>query len=64
MESIGGGLVPLYGFLRRSLAIPDERRHLMQPEFVARILEQGVFINDIPGRFTDGCGVIPAGWCR
>ena len=53
-------LMPLYGFIRRSLAIPDERRHLTQPEFVARILEQGVFINDIPGRFTDGCGVIPS----
>ena len=53
-------LMPLYGFIRRSLAIPDERRHLTQPEFVARILEQGVFINDIPGRFTDGYGVIPA----
>ncbi len=53
-------LMPRYGFIRRSLAVPDERRHLTQPEFVARILEQGVFINDIPGRFTDGYGVIPA----
>ena len=53
-------LMPLYGFIRRSLAIPDERRHLTQTEFVSRVLEQGVFINDIPGRFTDGYGVIPA----
>ncbi|MGP8078979.1 MAG: class I SAM-dependent methyltransferase [Dehalococcoidales bacterium] len=52
-------LMPRYGFIRRSLAIPDERRHLTQPEFVARVLEQGVFINDIPGRFTDGYGVRP-----
>ena len=52
-------LMPRYGFLRRSLAIPDERRHLTQPEFVSRVLEQGVFINDIPGRFTNGYGVSP-----
>jgi ubiquinone/menaquinone biosynthesis C-methylase UbiE len=53
-------LMPLYGFIRRSLVIPDERRHLTQTEFVSRILEQGVFINDIPGRFTNGYGVNPA----
>jgi SAM-dependent methyltransferase len=53
-------LMPRYGFLRRSLAVPDEHRHLTQPEFVARILEEGVFVNDIPGRFTNGYGVIPA----
>jgi ubiquinone/menaquinone biosynthesis C-methylase UbiE len=52
-------LMPRYGFIRRSLAVPDERRHLTQPEFVARILEQGVFINDIPGRFTNGYGFRP-----
>ena len=52
-------LMPRYGFLRRTLAMPDERRHLAQPEFVSRILEQGVFINDIPGRFTNGYGVRP-----
>ena len=51
--------MPRYGFLRRTLAMPDERRHLAQPEFVSRILEQGVFINDIPGRFTNGYGVRP-----
>ena len=52
-------LMPRYGFLRRTLAMPDERRHLAQPVFVSRILEQGVFINDIPGRFTNGFGVRP-----
>lgn len=50
-------LMPRYGFLRRTLAIPDERHHLSQPDFVARLLEDGVFVNDIPGRFTDGYGV-------
>ena len=52
-------LMPRYGFLRRTLAIPDERRHLAQPDFVARLLDDGVFANDIPGRFTDGYGVRP-----
>jgi SAM-dependent methyltransferase len=52
-------LMPLYGFLRRTLAMPDERHHLAQPEFISRILKQGVFINDIPGRFTNGYGVRP-----
>ena len=52
-------LMPRYGFLRRTLAMPDERRHLAQPEFISRVLEHGVFINDIPGRFTNGFGVRP-----
>jgi SAM-dependent methyltransferase len=52
-------LMPRYGFLRRTLLIPDERHHLAQPEFVSRILEQGVFVNDILGRFTNGYGVRP-----
>ncbi len=52
-------LMPLYAFLRRTLAIPDERHHLTQPGFVRRLLEDGVFINDIPGRFTHGWGVRP-----
>jgi ubiquinone/menaquinone biosynthesis C-methylase UbiE len=51
--------MPRYAFLRRTLAISDERRHLAQPDFVARLLEDGVFINDIPGRFTNGYGVRP-----
>jgi ubiquinone/menaquinone biosynthesis C-methylase UbiE len=53
-------LMPRNGFIRRTLAEPDERRHLTQPEFIARILEQGVFINDVPGRFTNGYGINPA----
>jgi SAM-dependent methyltransferase len=53
-------LMPRYAFLRRTLAIPDERHHLASPAFVARILTDGVFENDIPGRFTQGYGVRPA----
>lgn len=52
-------LMPRLAFLRRTLAIPDERHHLAQPGFVLRLLQDGVFINDIPGRFTHGYGVCP-----
>jgi SAM-dependent methyltransferase len=49
-------LVPRLAFLRRTLALADERRHLFEPGFVARVLEDGVFSNDVPGRFTTGYG--------
>ena len=52
-------LMPRYAFLRRTLAIPDERHHLAEPAFVARVLDEGVFLNDVPGRFTGGYGVRP-----
>ena len=52
-------LMPRYAFLRRTLDIPDERRHLAQPDFMERVLKEGVFINDVPGRFTDAYGVLP-----
>jgi hypothetical protein len=51
--------MPRYIFLRRTLALPDERPRLAQPDFVARVLDDGVFINDLPGRFTGGYGVRP-----
>lgn len=52
-------LMPRYAFLRHTLAVPDERHQLANPDFVARLLEDGVFINDVPGRFTHGYGVRP-----
>ncbi|MXY44548.1 MAG: class I SAM-dependent methyltransferase [Dehalococcoidia bacterium] len=52
-------LMPRYAFLRRTMEIPDERRHLAQPDFLERVLCEGVFINDVPGRFTEGYGVLP-----
>jgi S-adenosylmethionine-dependent methyltransferase len=52
-------LMPRYIFLRRTLALPDERPRLAQPDFVARVLDDGVFVNDVPGRFTGGYGVRP-----
>ena len=52
-------LMPRYAFLRRTLAIPDERRHLAQSDFIERVLKEGVFINDVPARFTNGYGAQP-----
>lgn len=53
-------LMPRYSFLRRTLALSDERHRLAQPDFVARVLGDGVFVNDVPGRFTGAYGVRPA----
>jgi len=50
-------LMPALAFLRRTLALPDERRHLLEAGFVERVLHDGVFVNDVPGRFTQGYGV-------
>jgi SAM-dependent methyltransferase len=52
-------LMPRFAFLRRTLALPGERHHLAQPAFVRRLLDEGVFINDVPGRFTHGWGARP-----
>lgn len=49
-------LIPRYAFVRRTLALTGERHHLAQPGFLARILEDGVFRNDLPGKFTEGYG--------
>ncbi len=51
--------MPLYTFLRRTLALKDERQHLAQPDFVARLMNEGVFLNDVPDRFNAGYGVRP-----
>jgi ubiquinone/menaquinone biosynthesis C-methylase UbiE len=52
-------LMPRYAFVRRTLAIPDERHHMARSKFVTQLLQEGVFVNDIPGRFTHGYGVRP-----
>lgn len=52
-------LMPIYAFLRRTLGSVDERRHFAQPEFISRLMNEGVFVNDIPGRFNAGYGVRP-----
>jgi len=51
--------MPRYAFVRRTLAIPDERPHLAQPAWVEQLLTHGVFVNDRAGRFTGGYGVRP-----
>lgn len=51
--------MPIYNFLRRTLALADERQHLGQPEFVDQLMQAGVFWNDVPGRFSAGYGVRP-----
>jgi ubiquinone/menaquinone biosynthesis C-methylase UbiE len=51
--------MPIYTFLRRTLALEDERRHLAQPEFMVRLMQEGVFLNDASGRFNAGHGVRP-----
>jgi SAM-dependent methyltransferase len=53
-------LMPGYALLRRTLALPDERQHLSDPGWRERLLQQGVFANDVPGRFTHGYGAQPA----
>lgn len=52
-------LIPRYAFIRRTLALPDERHHLLDPAWVRRLLEDGVFDNDVAGRFSLGYGVRP-----
>jgi SAM-dependent methyltransferase len=52
-------LMPRATLLRRTLALADERHHLAQPDFMARLLEQGIFLNDVPGRFTAAYGACP-----
>jgi ubiquinone/menaquinone biosynthesis C-methylase UbiE len=51
--------MPIYTFLRRTLALKDERRHLSNPEFISRLMNDGVFLNDVAGRFNAGFGVLP-----
>jgi hypothetical protein len=51
--------MPIYTFLRRTVALTDEQHHLASPEFMSRLMEEGVFINDVPNRFTSGYGVRP-----
>ncbi len=52
-------LMPRLAFLRRTIADPTERHHLAAPGFLTRALTEGVFVNDVPGRFTGGYGFRP-----
>ena len=52
--------MPRYTLLRRTLALPDERQHLSDPRWRERLLQHGIFENDVPRRFTHGYGAQPA----
>jgi SAM-dependent methyltransferase len=52
--------MPRYALLRRTLALPDERQHLSDPRWWERFLQQGIFENDVPRRFTHGYEAQPA----
>jgi ubiquinone/menaquinone biosynthesis C-methylase UbiE len=51
--------MPVLTFLRRTMAIPDERHRLLDANWVARLLDTGAFDNDRPGRFDHGYGARP-----
>ncbi len=51
--------MPRLSMLRRTLWLADERHRLDQPVWMANLLDEGVFENDIPGRFTEGYGARP-----
>lgn len=51
--------MPIYAFLGRTLGLKDEVSHLADAEFVSKLMNEGTFINDVPGRFNSGYGVDP-----
>jgi SAM-dependent methyltransferase len=59
-----GGLVfvaamPRLAFLNRTIARPDERHHLLDASWMTRLLQDGVFENEVSGRFSLSYGVQP-----
>jgi ubiquinone/menaquinone biosynthesis C-methylase UbiE len=44
-------------FLQRTIALPDERHHLLDSDWLGRLLDDGIFENEVPGRFSLGYGV-------
>lgn len=49
----------VYSFLRRVLALSDEREFLNDEAFVRRLTQEGVFENRVQGRFDSGYGTNP-----
>jgi ubiquinone/menaquinone biosynthesis C-methylase UbiE len=49
--------MPRPAFLQRTIALPDERHHLLDADWLRRLLDDGVFENEVPGRFSLGYGV-------
>ena len=52
--------MPRLGFLRRTLAIANERHHFQNDEWLKSLLKRGEFQNSSPGRFTHGYGIDPS----
>jgi SAM-dependent methyltransferase len=52
-------VMPVYAFLRRTLALADERPQLGNPAFLEPLLECGHYVNALPERFTGCHGVRP-----
>src|SRR5215475_13207548 len=52
-------LMPWLAYVRRTIFLADERRHLADAEFVTALRDRGEFFNDVPERFTGGYGVRP-----
>lgn len=52
-------LIPRYLLLRRTMSRRIEWSHLTDRDFVARLLDDGAFVNDVPGAFTTAHGVVP-----
>lgn len=56
---IAVALMPTYGYLRRTLSLPDERHRMADTTMIRDVIENGHFVNDVPGRITEGYGVPP-----
>ena len=52
-------LMPWLAYVRRTIFLADERRHLADAEFLTALRDRGEFFNDVPERFTGGYGVRP-----
>ncbi len=52
-------LMPTYSLLRRTIAIPNERAHILQEDWLDALSKHGVFSNSQPGRFNHGFGIHP-----
>lgn len=59
-----GGLIfvaaiPRLAYLQRTIALADERHHLVDAAWLRKLLEDGIFENEVAGRFSLGYGVRP-----
>ncbi len=52
--------MPRYALLRRTFAKTNERKHLADADWIARLVEQGMFDNSVAGHFTYAYGAQPA----